>query len=106
MDPLDFRRAMLFHRYSERNILVPLMPMFGTRLLAFLLLISLPLTAQTGAGRIQGTVKDSTDAVLPNARVLAEHVETGTSFTTQTNRDGLFLFPSVQTGKYRLTAES
>jgi hypothetical protein len=64
------------------------------------------LTAQTGAGSIQGIVKDATGAVIPGAKVLAEHVETGTSFHTQTNRDGFFIFPSAQPGRYRVTAES
>jgi hypothetical protein len=76
------------------------------KLLTYLLLAGLSATAQTGAGRIQGTVKDTTDAVIPNARIVALHVETGTSVTTQSNRDGFFLFPSAQTGRYRVTAEA
>ena len=47
-------------------------------------------SAQTGAGCIQSTVKDTTDAVIPNARIVAEHLETGTRFTTLSNRDGFF----------------
>jgi len=64
------------------------------------------LLAQSGAGRIEGTVKDASGAVIPNARVVAEHVETGNSFHTLTNQTGFFIFPSAQPGKYRVTAES
>src|ERR1044071_4851040 len=84
----------------------PGMLRWSKRFSCLLLLAALPLAAQTGAGRIQGTVKDTTDAVIPNARITAEHIETRTSLTTQSNRDGVFLFPSAQTGRYRVTAEA
>ncbi len=64
------------------------------------------LLAQTGVGRIQGTAKDASGAVVPNAKVVAEHVETGTSQETQSNGVGFFIFPSAQPGRYRVTAES
>jgi len=64
------------------------------------------LLAQTGAGRIEGTVKDASGAVIPNAKVVAEHVATGNRFHTLTNQTGFFIFPSAQPGKYRVTAES
>ncbi len=64
------------------------------------------LLAQTGAGRIQGIVKDASGAVIPNARIAAEHVETGTTVETVSNQTGFFIFPSAQTGKYRITAEA
>ena len=76
-------------------------------LIAALLLVALPaLQAQTGAARMQGTVKDSSGAVIPGAKVVAEHIDTGTSVNTQTNSSGYFVFPSVQTGRYRVIAEA
>ena len=64
------------------------------------------LLAQVGTGSIQGTVTDSSGAVILNAKVVAEHVETGNSFHTQSNGVGFFIFPSAQQGKYRVTIES
>ncbi len=64
------------------------------------------LLGQTGAGRIQGTVKDISGAVVPNAKVVALHVDTGNTFTTQSNSDGFFIFPAAQPGRYRVSAES
>ncbi len=64
------------------------------------------LLAQVGAGRIQGTVTDNSGAVIPNAKVVADHVETGTTQDTQSNGVGFFVFPSAQPGKYRVTVES
>ncbi len=63
------------------------------------------LWGQTGLGRIQGTVTDQTGAVIPNAKVVALHVETGNAFGTATNSNGFFIFPSMQIGKYTVTAE-
>ena len=77
-----------------------------TPLLICLLLASVALQAQVGAGSIQGTVTDPTGAVIPNAAVSADNVETGISSRTLSNRAGFFIFPSAQPGKYRVTAES
>jgi hypothetical protein len=64
------------------------------------------LQAQVGAGSIQGTVSDPSGAIVPNARITAEHVETANAFHTVSNSAGFFIFPSAQPGKYRVTVES
>ena len=69
-------------------------------------LAPLALQAQVGAGSIQGTVTDPTGAVIPNAAVSSDNLETGISLRTLSNRAGFFIFPSAQPGKYRVTAES
>jgi len=58
--------------------------------------------AQTGAGSIQGIIRDTSQAVIPAAEVVAEQVETGQKFETKTNETGFFLFPSLQPGPYKL----
>jgi hypothetical protein len=62
--------------------------------------------AQTGVGQIQGTVSDVSSAAVPNAAVALEHVQTANKFQTTTNDIGFFVFPSLQTGDYRLTVTS
>ena len=57
----------------------------GQVLLICACLIARGVWAQTGAGSIQGTVKDSSGAVIPDAKVAAEQIETGNSFNTQSN---------------------
>src|SRR5437879_2546029 len=69
---------------------------------AMLILVS-ALCAQTGVGQIQGTISDSSGAVIPNAIVALDHVQTETKFQTTTNSAGSYVFPSLQTGEYRLT---
>ena len=79
---------------------------FGKCIASLLFFTSLGvLWGQTGLGSIQGTVKDQSDAVVPNAKLVAVHVETGNSFHTASNQTGFFVFPSMQIGKYRVTAE-
>ncbi len=64
------------------------------------------LMAQTGSGRIQGTVTDGSGALVPGAAVALEQAATGNIFRTQSNSTGFFIFPAVQPGRYRLTAEA
>ena len=60
------------------------------------------LSAQTGVGQIQGTITDTSGAVIPNAAVTLEHIQTENKFQTTTNTAGFYVFPSLQTGEYRL----
>ena len=61
------------------------------------------LCAQTGVGQIQGTISDVSGAVVPNAAVLLENIQTDNRFRTVTNEAGLYVFPSLTPGDYRLT---
>src|SRR5262247_2507075 len=58
--------------------------------------------AQTGTGKIQGTVKDATGAVVPGAQVSITHTQTSREYTTTTTEVGFYLFPSVQMGPYEI----
>jgi len=53
---------------------------------------------------IEGTVTDSSGAVVPDARVTLTNVDTGISQSVQSNAEGLFRFPSLAPGRYKLTA--
>src|SRR5690242_1648796 len=60
------------------------------------------LPAQTGAGQIQGTVRDATGAVVPSAAVVLEHVQTGNKYQSTSSEAGIYVFPALQTGSYNL----
>jgi hypothetical protein len=64
------------------------------------------LRAQNISGTIAGTVRDQTGAVIPNATVVATRVETSSPFTTATNNEGLYNFPTLPIGAYRLSVEA
>ncbi len=68
-----------------------------------LTLASLPLAAQSGLGVVRGTVQDATKAVMPKAQVNLSNTQTGVVSSTETNGSGLFHFPSVAIGTYKLS---
>src|SRR5882757_6877932 len=70
---------------------------------ALFILASAAAYAQTGAAQIQGVAADATGAVIPNAAVALSNLQTGIKFETTTNAVGFFVFPSLQTGEYKLT---
>src|SRR5713101_5362715 len=74
------------------------------------LLVSLLLSAsgwsQTVSGSIAGSVIDSTQAAVPNAKVTAVEQNKRTITTAITDAEGRFVFPQMQPGIYDITAES
>src|SRR5436853_23754 len=60
-------------------------------------------SAQTFRGAINGIVRDSSDAVVPKAHVVAEAVATGIKHATLTTSNGEFVFQDLPLGKYDVT---
>jgi len=60
---------------------------------------------QGSNGAISGTVTDQTGAVLPGVSVTLENTQTGVASTTISNEAGVYSFPSVQPGLFRVTGE-
>jgi len=58
--------------------------------------------AQSGAGTIQGTVKDASGAVLPNASVQVINKGTGQVSNAKTNSVGFYSVPGLFAGDYRV----
>src|SRR5579863_4640096 len=71
-----------------------------------LMILALPLAAQTGLGVVRGTVQDSSKAVIPNAKVILTNTSTGVAQESQSNTDGIYYFGSVQLGPHTLTVEA
>ena len=72
-----------------------------TSLLAALLVLAVAARAGVG-GRISGTVKDATGAVIPKATVSVTNAETGVRQILTTDDNGAFSFLNVQVGRYNL----
>src|SRR6202171_3823215 len=71
------------------------------------LLVNAPRSgAQTGTGRILGTIRDSQGAVIPNASVSAKNVETGAERTTASDGFGGFNIVSVPAGSYEVSVSA
>ncbi len=71
------------------------------RSLIILIMASTSVFSQS-IGRIGGTVVDPTEAVIPGALVACTNIQTGLKRVTQTNQDGIFVFPDLPIGNYAL----
>lgn len=68
--------------------------------------VQIPGWAQTATGTISGRVTDSGGAVIVGATVDLTSIDRGTVSTVPTNDAGIFAFPSVPPGHYRMAAHS
>jgi hypothetical protein len=59
-----------------------------------------------GAGTIEGTVTDTTGAVVPGANVVIENRITGYKRTTNTDANGAFRFDNIPLNNYALTVSA
>ena len=59
--------------------------------------------AQSGAGSIQGTVTDSTGAVIPGASIHVVNQGTNIAVDTKSNAVGFYQIPDLFTGTYVVT---
>ncbi|MBI1766679.1 MAG: TonB-dependent receptor [Acidobacteria bacterium] len=71
----------------------------------FLLLVALTLcaSAQTVTGTLNGTVTDTSGAVVPSVEVVAKSLETGITRTTRSNAEGFYNMPFLPLGSYDVT---
>lgn len=83
----------------------PAFPALGAILVAILVLVltSSPAQAQSGAGSIQGTVTDSTGAVIPNAMIHVVNQSTNIAADAKTNSVGFYQVPGLFTATYTIT---
>ncbi len=65
----------------------------------------LPLAAQFTTASLAGTVTDATGAVVPDATVTINNVDTGLTVTVSTEPTGAYLFSRLPIGNYELTVE-
>ena len=67
---------------------------FMIAILLVIWLMSLSAFAQAGDGRISGTVKDATGALIPNSQVVLVNPASGVKQSTTSGGDGVFTLPS------------
>ncbi len=71
-------------------------------IIALYLLLSSMAFAQSSAGRVTGTIADSTGGVIPGAQVRLISVDTGVERAVSSNEQGYYNFPLVPAGVYRI----
>ena len=72
---------------------------------AFLISIAMASPALAQNAQINGTVKDSSGAIIPGATITARNLDTGLSRTGVTDAAGEFRLPSLPPGRYSVSAE-
>src|SRR4051812_3044047 len=80
--------------------------MFLTRFVVAALLLTSAALAQISTARLEGTVQDSTGAVIPGAQVQALNLKTQIAVDTRADPEGRFVFASLPPSDYTLSAES
>ncbi|MEK7408874.1 MAG: carboxypeptidase regulatory-like domain-containing protein [Acidobacteriota bacterium] len=71
--------------------------------IALALILTNTAFAQSSTGSVRGVVRDQTNAVIPAAKLELINKATNVALRTETNEAGLYVFPSVIPGDYRLT---
>jgi hypothetical protein len=69
------------------------------------LFVTTPVWAQFDTASVVGTVKDSSGATVPDAKVTLTNTETGVSVVRTTGADGAYEFGTVRPGLYVVSAE-
>ena len=72
--------------------------------LAIAITATASLPAQTFQASVTGVVRDQSNAVIPNAQVVAVEVASGTKYTAVTNGAGLYRFPALPPAQYNFSA--
>jgi hypothetical protein len=79
-----------------------LLPLIGVALL----LVSGPLTHAQTTAQLTGTVQDTSGAMIPGAQVTLTDEATGSARVVQSNRQGLYAFPSLVPGTYTVKVDA
>jgi Carboxypeptidase regulatory-like domain len=90
-----------------KMLTTPWKPRIGAAfgLAGLLVVISTVAGAQTNTGQISGVVRDGQGGVLPGARVVDEHADSGARVESFTDEAGRFLLVSLRVGMHVISVE-
>ncbi len=77
----------------------------GLAALFVVMLLAGSLAAQQETGRVTGTVKDQSGAVIPGAAIIVRNIATNAQRTITTGGDGSYVVTNLQPGTYEISAE-
>src|SRR5918992_3557908 len=66
---------------------------------------AIPAAAQVDRASLTGSIKDTTDSVMPGVSVTLRHVATNGTTTLVTDREGVYLAQALVPGDYEVRAE-
>ena len=82
-----------------------LLPRIFPRALLLAILFASSAWPQASTATVSGTVRDQSGAVIPSATVALANTATNVVSNTKTNDAGVYAFPGIIPGQYRLTVE-
>src|SRR5213593_2158674 len=62
--------------------------------------------AQSYTGSLRGTITDSTQAAVPNAKVTVTDADRNIEYSTSSDSAGRYIFPTLPAARYTLTVEA
>jgi Carboxypeptidase regulatory-like domain len=71
-------------------------------LLLILLMFTALAAAQIETASVSGQITDQQGAAVVDAEVVAINIDTGISYPTASNRDGVYVIPTLRPGRYRM----
>src|SRR5205085_4669919 len=95
----DISRAVGYSIQDKGVVLA----MCSTRFVVAALLLTSAGLAQISTARLEGTVQDSTGAVIPGAQVQALNLKTQILVDTKADAEGRFVFASLPPSDYTLS---
>src|SRR4051812_21559632 len=75
-------------------------------LLILSILCSISGSSQVSTSRLEGTIQDSSGAVIPRAKIEAVNVKTQAGTSTTSDGEGHFIFASLAPSEYTLSVEA
>ncbi len=69
------------------------------------LVVPASLYAQVSSATVGGAVRDTTGAVIPNAKVVATEISTGVQTTAESNSSGEYTLPFLKPGEYTVVVQ-
>ncbi|MBO0797183.1 MAG: TonB-dependent receptor [Blastocatellia bacterium] len=70
--------------------------------MGFVWLVAVSILAQSGTASVSGRVIDPGGALIAGAEVSIANADTNRTLTTTTNAEGLYVFPNLPPGRYRM----
>ncbi|HEY6349831.1 MAG TPA: TonB-dependent receptor [Candidatus Angelobacter sp.] len=83
-----------------------LVALFVSVILASFTSVSAPAQVSIAQAQLNGTVRDQTGSLIPNANITLHDINTNRVYTTHSNNSGYYMLASVAPGNYELTAEA